>query len=402
MQTIETLLDGILRAESLISVTLSEATGKAEEDARKVTIRPLLLRNQRLYQFEYRYAQKVKHENLKAGETKGRILELLAKAFRQGYFYTTEGDFHAAVTVQGKITIRAKDAAKAAPAAPLGHDRQKNYLLPEDAPIDFLVRLGVMTAAGKVAAAKRDKFKQINRFLEMVDDVFASLPPSGPLKIIDFGCGKAYLTFALYYYLTVIKQKEVQLVGLDLKQDVVEFCSKVALDLGYAGLTFAVGDIEGYQQSDGVDMVVTLHACDTATDDALIKAVAWNARVILSVPCCQHELFKQLESDILRPLLKHGILKERLTALVTDSVRASLLESAGYSVQILEFIALEHTAKNLLIRAVKRPGHTNVKPPTEEYEAFRDFWHIHPHMEAALEALTHRPGNSESAGMKIQ
>ena len=366
-------------------MTLSEATGKAEEDARKVTIRPILLRNQRLYQFEYRYAQKVKHENLKSGETKGRILDLMAKAFRQGYFYTNEGDFHAAVNMQGKVTIRAKDTAKATPAAPLSHDRQKNYLLPEDAPIDFLVRLGVMTAAAKWSPPKRDKFKQINRFLEMVDDIADSLPQSGPLKIIDFGCGKAYLTFALYYYLTVIKQKEVQLVGLDLKQDVVEFCSKVALDLGYAGLTFAVGDIEGYEQPESIDMVVTLHACDTATDDALVKAVGWGAQVILSVPCCQHELFKQLESDILRPLLKHGILKERLTALVTDSIRASLLESAGYTVQILEFIALEHTAKNLLIRAVKRPGQIGLKPPSAEYEAFRDFWHIHPHMEAALE-----------------
>ena len=387
MQTLETLLDDVLRAESLISVTLSEATGKAADDARKVTIRPILLHKQRLYQFEYRYAQKVKHENLKSGETKGRILALLAGAFRQGYFYTNAGDFQAAVTTHGKVTVRAKEASKTAEAAaPLGHDRQKNYLLPEDAPIDFLVRLGVMTAAGKVVAAKRDKFKQINRFLEMVDDVFASLPPTGPLKIIDFGCGKAYLTFALYYYLTIIKGKEVQLVGLDLKQDVVEFCGKVASDLGYAGLTFAVGDIEGYRQSETVDMVVTLHACDTATDDALVKAVAWGAHVILSVPCCQHELFKQLESDVLRPMLRHGILKERLTALVTDSVRASLLESAGYSVQILEFIALEHTAKNLLIRAVKRPGSAGLKPPSAEYEAFRDFWHIRPHMEAALEA----------------
>lgn len=395
-------MDSILQAESLISLTLSESAHKAEDAARKVTIRPILLRQQRLYQFEYRYAQKVKHENLKAKEAKSRISDLLASTFRQGHFQTTQGSFHAAVSAAGKITIRVNEAAiraneappKAA-AAPLSHDRRKNYLLAEDAPVDFLVRLGVMTPAGKVAAAKRDKFKQINRFLEMVDDVAGSLPQNGPLRVVDFGCGKAYLTFALYYYLAVIKQKEVQLVGLDLKQDIVEFCRQVAQDLGYSGLSFAVGDIENCMLPGPVDLVVTLHACDTATDDALVKAVEWGACVILSVPCCQHELFGQLAADLMHPLLRHGILKERLTALVTDSVRASLLESAGYSVQILEFIALEHTAKNLLIRAVKRPGQNRIQPPSAEYTAFRDFWHIHPHLETALGALTRRQSEGE-------
>ena len=296
--------------------------------------------------------------------------------------------------MSGRVTVRAKEAASAV-TLPLTHDRPKNYLLPEDTPVDFLVRLGVMSPAGKVLAAKRDKFKQINRFLEMVDDVASSLPPSGVIRVLDFGCGKAYLTFALYYYLAVVKQKEVHLVGLDLKQDVVEFCSRVAQDLGYAGLSFAVGNIQGYTQTEPVDLVVTLHACDTATDDALVKAVEWGARVILSVPCCQHELFHQLASDVMRPLLRHGILKERLTALVTDAARASLLESAGYSVQILEFVALEHTAKNLLIRAVKRPGTTGPKPPSAEYEAFRDAWNIRPSLETSLEALARKLSKDE-------
>ncbi len=394
MQTLETLVDDILQTQSLISLTLSAAVSRADDAARKVTVRPILLRKQRLYQLEYKYAQKVKHENLKAGETKGRILDLLGNAFHQGYFYTQKGDFQAVVNAQGKITVRARpsakpEAAKPEAAAPLSHDRAKNYLLAEGQPVDFLVRLGVMNADGKVLGAKRDKFKQINRFLEMVDDVAGSLPETGPLRLIDFGCGKAYLTFALYHYFTALKGREVRLVGLDLKEDVVAFCSTVAQDLGYSGLTFGVGDIAAYETGEPVDMVVTLHACDTATDDALVKAVSWNANVILSVPCCQHELFGQIASDVLKPLLKHGILKERLTALVTDSVRASLLESAGYSVQILEFIALEHTAKNLLIRAVKRPGKGGPKPPSTDYEAFRDFWHIRPHMEGALEGLVH-------------
>jgi hypothetical protein len=248
MQTLETLADTVLKNHTLISLALSDATHKAEDAARKVTVRPVELRGQRLYQFEHQYAQKVRHENLKAGEAKNRILELLGPAFRQGLFATQAGDFQATVSASGKITIRAKEAAqKASVAAPLlTHNRPKNYLLPEGTPIDFLVRLGVMSQNGSVVAAKRDKFKQINRFLEMVNDVSGSLPATGLVRIIDFGCGKAYLSFALYYYLTVIKQKEVQLIGLDLKQDVIEFCGQVAHDLGYAGLSFAVGDIEGY------------------------------------------------------------------------------------------------------------------------------------------------------------
>ncbi len=388
MQEIE-VVNAALDGEALISATLSEARSREADSVRKVTVRPVLLRKKRLYQFEYQYAQKVQHRNLERAEAKALIQTLLAETFRQGYFYTVTGDSQVSVSQAGKVTVHARGSVPSAPApaAPLPHDRPKNYLLAEGDPVPFLVRLGVMTAEGKVVAAKRDKFKQINRFLEMVDDVAGSLPKSGPLHVIDFGCGKAYLTFALYHYLTAIKGREVRLVGLDLKEDVVTFCGEVARDLGCDGLAFGVGDIAGYASDAPVDMVVTLHACDTATDDALVKAVAWDARVILSVPCCQHELFGQLASDVLKPMLKHGILKERLTALVTDSVRASLLESAGYSVQILEFIALEHTAKNLLIRAVRRGGKAGPNPPSAEYAAFRDFWHIQPSMEAGLDAL---------------
>jgi len=370
---------------ALVSAMLTDTRQKEADGLKRVTVRPILLRGKAVFQFEYQYAQKVQHKNLEAIEAEALTRTLLTETFRQGRFRTAGGEFSVSVNGAGALTVKTDKAAKmAVPAAvPLAHNRSKNYLLPEDVPVDFLVRLGVMTAAGSVVAAKRDKFKQINRFLEMVDDVAGSLPKSGPLRVVDFGCGKAYLTFALYYYLAVVQGRDVSMVGLDLKDDVVAFCAQTAAELGYAGLSFAVGDIDGYQIDGDLDMVVTLHACDTATDDALAKAVQWGASVILSVPCCQHELFGQLQNETLRPLLKHGILKERLTALVTDSVRASLLESAGYTVQILEFIALEHTAKNLLIRAVKRPGSTP-KPPSAEYEAFRDFWHIQPHLEKAL------------------
>jgi len=389
IQIVNEALDG----DSFLSATLSEARSREGDGVRKVTVRPVLLRKKRLYQFEYQYAQKVQHRNLERAEARALIQTLLAETFRQGYFYTQAGDFQVSISRAGKVAVHGRGVSQAANGAaseadaPPAHDRQKNYLLVEGKPIDFLVRLGVMTADGKVIAAKWDKFKQINRFLEMVEDVAGSLPKSGPLHVIDFGSGKAYLTFALYHYLTAIKGRDVRLVGLDLKEDVVAFCLAVARDLGYAGLSFGVGDIAGYASDAPVDMVVTLHACDTATDDALVQAVGWGARVILSVPCCQHELFGQLASGVLAPMLKYGIIRERLTALVTDSARASLLESAGYSVQILEFIALEHTTKNLMIRAVRRGSHTGQKQ-SEEYEAFRDFWHIRPMMEAALGRLT--------------
>ncbi len=387
----ETFLTEAFGGGTLVSAMLTDARqkaadGKGTDGLRRVTVRPISLRGQSVFQFEYQYAQKVQHRNLSAAEAEARARTLLAETFRQGRFRTAAGEFAVVVNGAGALTVKAVKAVEAAPvqAAPAAHDRTKNYVLPEGAPVDFLVRLGVMASNGSVIAAKRDKFKQINRFLEMVGDSASSLPSEGILKVVDFGCGKAYLTFALHYYLTAILGREVAMVGLDLKADVVAFCAETAAALGCAGLSFAVGEIDGYQSREGVvDMVVTLHACDTATDDALAKAVGWGASVILSVPCCQHELFKQISSDTLRPLLKHGILRERLTALVTDSVRASLLESAGYSVQILEFIALEHTAKNLLIRAVKRPG-AALKPPSAEYEAFRDFWHIQPHLERAL------------------
>lgn len=236
----------------------------------------------------------------------------------------------------------------------VSHNKKKNYLLPEGESVDFLVELGVMNNEGYVIKAKYDKFRQINRFIEFVEDVVKKLPAKREVKIIDFGCGKSYLTFALYYYLKVKKQMDVNITGLDLKADVIEKCNNLAKKLGYEKLEFLNGDIANYEGTDSVDMVVTLHACDTATDYALAKAVKWNARVIMSVPCCQHEINRQIKNDLLNPVLKYGILKERMSALITDGIRAGLLEENGYDTQILEFIDMEHTPKNLLIRAVRR------------------------------------------------
>lgn len=255
------------------------------------------------------------------------------------------------------------------------HNRTKKYVLPQNKPVDFLVELGVMTVEGKVKDKKYDKFRQINRFLEFVEDIADKLPDDREITILDFGCGKSYLTFAIYYYLHEMKKMDVRIIGLDLKKDVIEKCNRLKEKLNYEKLTFLNGDIADYNELSKVDMVVTLHACDTATDYALAKAVAWNAKVILSVPCCQHELNKQIKCETLQPVLKYGLLKERMSALFTDGLRASLLEQQGYNVQILEFIDMEHTPKNILIRAVKNSKKNNKdnEKMTKSYMNCRNF-----------------------------
>jgi len=235
----------------------------------------------------------------------------------------------------------------------LSHNRAKQYILPEGEPVDFLVGLGVQSSDGHIAKARYDKFRQINRYLEFIEDILDKLPDNRTIRIIDFGCGKSYLTFAMYYYLHKKQGRDIQVTGLDLKTDVIKHCNELARKLGYDKLTFEQGDISSYQGADKVDMVVSLHACDKATDYALEKAVKWGASVILAVPCCQHELNQQIHCDTLQPVLKYGLIKERMAALVTDALRANLLEQSGYDTQIVEFIDMEHTPKNLMIRAVK-------------------------------------------------
>ena len=238
----------------------------------------------------------------------------------------------------------------------LSHNRKKTYLIEEGSQVPFMQDLGVMTKDGKIVHAKYDKFKQINRFLEFIEDIVPKLPTEREIQIIDFGCGKSYLTFAMYYYLKVVRNYDISVVGLDLKEDVIEHCNELKERYGYDKLKFICGDISTYNDAVAVDMVVTLHACDTATDYALAKAVNWNASVILSVPCCQHELNGQIKNELLSPVLKYGLIKERMAALMTDGIRANLLEQMGYDVQVLEFIDMQHTPKNILIRAV-RNGH---------------------------------------------
>jgi SAM-dependent methyltransferase len=376
---LETLVDDLVPDGSLTGATLSKPRRAKATGYSKVTVRPVLVHGELRYGWTYHHAARTTSENLLPDETAGRLIHLLSGDFQQGLLHGPEADYQ--VLASKETTILTRPPTR--PEAALEHDRRKRHVLPEGEPVPFLVELGVMNSRGKVLARRYEKFRQVNRFLELVQDVLPALPQEGLLRIVDFGSGKSYLTFALHHLLHGVHGRDVDVVGLDLKEDVVDRCSALATRLGCTGLRFEVGDIAAYPDLDDVDLVVSLHACDTATDSALERAVRSNAGVILAVPCCQHELRGQIDSDTLRPLLAHGLLKERLAADVTDAVRAQLLGLAGYDVQVTEFVELEHTPKNLLIRAVRRPGRDTEKLAREYIELKRALG-IEPYLERAL------------------
>ena len=295
------------------------------------------------------------------------------------------------VSKKGKMTIQRRLQTGRFKEIDLSHNRKKHYILEEGKAVPFLQDLGVMTKEGEIVRTKFDKFRQINRFLEFIEDILPALSREREVTILDFGCGKSYLTFAMYYYLKELKKYDVHIIGLDLKEDVIRKCNGLAEKYGYEKLHFLCGDIAEYEGVQKVDMVVTLHACDKATDYALAKAVEWDAQVILSVPCCQHELNDQIQNKLLSPVLKYGLLKERMSALLTDGIRAELLESKGYSTQILEFIDMEHTPKNLLIRAVKTGRSRSGEALKEMTDA------IHGHL--TLEKLLYPDGFDAKEGV---
>lgn len=344
--------------ETLIRVILSNPSSK--DGVIKICARPMLKNKSLLFQIEEYTKTQVFHKNLTAGDASSYLTGKLSSdtssqtaSFKNALVETKSFTANVLVSKKGTITIKKKmNASSKQPKISLSHNRKKKYILEEGIPVPFLIDLGVMTQNGSIVNAHYDKFRQINRFLEYIEDILPSLPTDRELRILDFGCGKSYLTFAIYYYLKVLKGYPVRITGLDLKEDVIRHCNELAVKYGYDKLEFLCGDIAYYDGCSQVDMVVTLHACDTATDYALAKAVGWGAKVILSVPCCQHELNKQMKNDLLSPVLHYGILKERMAALMTDGLRAQILEANGYRTQILEFIDMAHMPKNLLIRAV--------------------------------------------------
>lgn len=368
----------------LYDVILSNPSDK--EGITKVKIRPLMLKGELVFQAEEFKGKQAFHKNLQKAEAADYVVSSMDKDFKQMELKSRAGEVRLLVGKKGTATLKVKHVAparmEAVPPAVLSHNRKKKYVLEEGRPVPFLVDLGVMTAEGRIVRTRYDKFRQINRFLEFIEDILPRLDKNRETIIIDFGCGKSYLTFAMYYYLKNLKGYPIRIIGLDLKRDVIEKCNILSEQYGFENLKFYTGDIASYEGVNHVDMVVTLHACDTATDYALAKAVKWGAKVILSVPCCQHELNKQIKNDMMEPVLKYGLIKERMAALYTDAIRAELLEGAGYRTQILEFIDMEHTPKNILIRAVKQGEKRDNR---KELDELTRFLHIQPTLKTLLD-----------------
>ena len=344
----------------LYRIIVSNKRNKGEcTDIRKIKVRPVMVKQQLMYQMERFKGTQIFHENYSKEELIDQLVSYLETEFGQMELHSRTMSATVLISKKGKVTIKRRNCAQAqsweeGDATRLLHNKEKRHILMEGQPVPFLEELGVQTRDGKIVKGKYNKFKQINRYLEFIADSVPELQEDDRIRIVDFGGGKSYLTFALYHYLKVMLKKDVSIIGLDLKEKVIEECSLLASRLGYADLRFMTGDIGSYQGGEEIHMVVSLHACDTATDYALMQAIRWKAKVILAVPCCQHEVAGQIENTMLYPLLKYGFIKEKLASLVTDGIRANLLEEHGYHVQVMEFIDMEHTPKNLLIRAVLR------------------------------------------------
>lgn len=363
--------------EDLIKAIISNQRNKNQE-YKKIIVRKVKLKNEFVYQFE-KYTQKqVFHENLDEDAAISLMEHFLTTDFKQCDAYTLTYNFCIKISKKEKLFVSKKKTSMPQVKINQEHNRSKQYLIPDGTYVAPLYDLGIFTKEGKVVNSMYDKYKQINRFIEMIDDSISD--DMKHLNIIDFGCGKSYLTFILYYYLVEIKKISVHMIGLDLKEDVINDCNQIAQKYGYDHLKFEIGDINGYKTDKNIDMVITLHACDTATDYALYNAIQWNAKMIFSVPCCQHEINGQIKSEQFSLLTKYGLFKERMSAILTDEIRANLLESQSYKVQVLEFIDLAHSPKNILLRCIKSDKISEQKKikAVKEVEAIMEEFHLEP------------------------
>lgn len=388
MERLKELLENCLN-EDLYQIVISNPRRK--EGISKIKIRPVMIQGNVLFQESRLEGTKVFHENKTAARTAESVISVMGKDFRQLEVHCRTWQATALVGKKGNVTLKTRKTEEER-IPDLSHNREKRYLLDEKIPVGFLQDLGVQTAEGKIVKSRYDKFRQINRFLEFIEDILPALPDNRPVQVIDFGCGKSYLTFAMYYYLKILKHYDVNIIGLDLKEDVIRTCNRLSEKYGYHTLHFYQGDIRDFTGAEQVDLVVSLHACDTATDYALAKAVSWNAGVILAVPCCQHELNGQMQCEPLADIFSYGLLKERTAALFTDALRAELLESAGYDTQILEFIDMEHTPKNIMIRSIRRrrdageQGESSYRMKKKaKAEALMEFLHVQPKLAELLQ-----------------
>ena len=397
MSELEKILQDIVKG-TMVKMIISKPADKSNP------YKKIVIERKREYFQAAKYTEKqVFHDNVKPEGLYEYLTELILNAYLQVNAWDMEKEHIILLSKKGKVTYKTKmlpkvqktvavdsvsavdeaehaqQARENAEVSYTSHNRKKNYILEEGQIIPPLVDMGVFTKEGKVVKSMYDKFRQINRFIEMIDDGVRDYQKD-EIHIIDFGCGKSYLTFIMYYYFTEVRHMKVQMLGLDLKEDVIKKCNETAKKYGYENLRFEMGDINGFKTPFDVDMVVTLHACDTATDFALYNAICWNAKMIFSVPCCQHELNKQIQTDDLSLLTRYGIVKERFAALATDAIRANLLEVCGYKTQLLEFVDLDHTPKNILIRAIRKPVvPTSVKKKyLGEVEAVMEEFHVSP------------------------
>lgn len=341
---------GEITQEEIVKIVISNKMNK-DIEYNKIAFALKEKGGKAYYQIEKYTDKQVFHENIDVEQLEAKILECLAGNYKQLSAWSNATTFDMKISKKGKVFLGKKKSDNAK-MVNKSHNKEKNYILKEGMHIQPLIDLGVFSKEGKVINSKYDKYKQINRFIEIIDDEIKKNDHK-ELTILDFGCGKSYLTFVLYYYFVEIKKINVKMIGLDLKADVIKKCNEIAKRYNYENLSFELGDINGFKYNNKVDMVITLHACDTATDYALYNAIKWNTKMIFSVPCCQHEFNHQMKAESLSILTKYGIVQERVAALMTDSVRANLLECLGYKTQLLEFIDIAHSPKNILIRAAK-------------------------------------------------
>jgi trans-aconitate methyltransferase len=394
-----------LLRESATQRTLQKATFSAPRvtgaENLRVDVRPAEIRGEWMLQFTTSTATQQFHRNLNSAEASSELARLATEDYRNVNVTTADALWEARTSRKEKCSLRRTGVTGKPVAEVVSHNRKRNYLIPEGVPCPFLIHTGVMTKDGTVRASHARKFGQINRFLEFINDIVDQLPADRPVQIVDFGCGKSYLTFATHYLLTNILKRESRIIGLDRRKDVVATCTNIVRELQLEHLEFSVGDIAGFESAGPVDLVISLHACDTATDHALAQAIRWQSQVILAVPCCQHELNEHLQSGSLAPLTSFGLTKERFASLATDTMRASLLSAAGYQTQVLEFIDMEHTPKNILLRSVLRTGRTSdgvAKKAMEEVVRMRSLLNVAPLMlEQTLRAENRLPVDSEIA-----
>ena len=385
-QFMTTLRDAVA-ADAVVKIVLSKPVARGDTHPKRIDVRPVDIGGRQFFQFTSHVGTQDHHRNVAPEELIAEIEELAGDQFRNVHLHTTDSTWTARYNKNGcRLHREASDSIRK--QSQRDHNRTRSYLIPDGNPIPFLVATGIMSPEGRVRKKHFAKFRQINRYVEFISDVVEKLPGDSTLNIVDFGCGKSYLTFATHYYLTQVCGRKVNIVGLDRRADVVETCRKIVSGHSLDGIQFLQGDIASYQPEEHVHLAISLHACDTATDDAIASAVAWQSEVILAVPCCQHELAAAMNRDTQPLMSRHGILHERFSALATDALRASWLETVGYSTQVIEFIDMEHTAKNLLIRAVRRPQMSDTHAVRQQIQHFCETFSIPPlRLQQRLEEL---------------